>query len=315
MLTEFPSDEETVLLYDFTDNNLHGFLPTEHTAGTQVITTAASGTQIHTQLLQAQTYPTSDTEYAGLTKLFSEGELPRNAERLYVTLKAELPAGSSGADTVSVRLLLGTEGDGKSASRIYYDGETEIPIGSFTTVSFDIKDFTKKAGADGADYMKLLVGGLTGNVTVVSEGDDAEGASSVRQVGGTVCLNDIRLQVGSGISILNVLAGIAVVILILLLLFLLLVIRAQIIRRKKRRMRAAQRAAQMRRRQQQMQVYAQQQSELQRHAYADTQRTRNGNTQNPQNAPHTAHGTAEGSRPRRTAQRRPDMYRNNNRRM
>ena len=238
-----------------------------------------------------------------------------------MTLKAELPAGSSGADTVMVRLLLGTQGDGKNGSRIYYDGEAEIPVGSFTTVSFDIKEFAKQAGADGADYMKLLVSGLTGNVTVASEGDDADGASSVRHAGGTVYLNDIRLQLGSGISILNILAGIAIVILILLLLFLLLVIRAQLIRRKKRRMRAAQRAELARRRQmqqmQQMQGRTQQPSGLQKKTYTDTQYTRNGYTQNPQNvnASHTARGTEENSRPRRTAQRRPDMYRDNNRRM
>ena len=325
--------EDTQLLLDFLGGTLGGFVPGVHTAKTEVVTLSASGTLINTQILQAETYPAAETEYAGITKTFSADELPQNTKTLYLTLRAD-PADST-SDTVPVCILLGKNGKNGTVS---YTGTAEIPAGAWTTLSFDISDYMRKAKS--ADYMKLYVGGLSSDMTSETVGEDGVAVQTTVAVGGTFSVNELRYVTGSGGIVLAVFKAILVILLILVVLFALLVLRAQLRRRKRRKQMAMRRAEMLRRermRQMQNAQYAQSQNAHAQNAqnqntYGAGMRNRNagpggmqytggypdgtgrgtqGNTPMYGNSGNSnpANGTHPGDAPRRrTAQRRPDMY-------
>lgn len=299
--------EKTTLLWDFTEGDLHGFLPTEQGASAAISSRGVSGSAINAQVLQLDTFSASDYAYAGVTKQLTAEKLPKNLKTLYITLRADAPADAVPAGTTaSVRLLLGTAGD----TRILYAGNAEVPIGSFTTLAFDVSDFVKKTGAKGADYIKLLIGGITGTKTTTVAGTDgAPDSTETVSVGGTVSINEIRYDTRSGTWIVNVLVGILVVLLLLVLLFALLVLRAQIIRRKRRRQRAAYLAQQKRRRAQQMQQYPGRASSYQNTPYVHSQQHQRPQQQRmPSASAMEREREGEERRKTRTARRMPDMY-------
>ena len=173
-------------------------------------------------------------------------------------------------ETVMVQLYLNRDGE----QTVRCLGEAEIPVGEWTSLAFDIKDYAR--AASGIDVMRLaLVGGA---------GDP--------DISYVLSVNDFSYETGAGLIVLRVFLWILAGLLLLVLIFAVLVIRAQIIRRRRRRQRAAQRAAYLAR---QRQLQAQQRApQTQNQSQNQTRQT----AQNP---------------PRREVQRRPDMYRNNRR--
>ncbi len=304
--------EESTLLLDFSDRTLHGFVPGDSTQSVTVDHVTAEGAQV--PVLRAALYPVNDGAYAGITKAFGAGELEKNTKNLYFAVEAR-SSGSAG-QTVPVQLILGKAGKEKAL----YVGSTEIRTGEYTPLSFDISDFTADVGAP--DYMKLLVGGLT--TETVSTTVDTEGNSTEQTTrdGGTLLLYEIRYDIGFGTLIVNILKWILIGIAALAVIFCLLVLRARYIRRKRRLLRRKQLAAQRRA----AAMRAQAQQNAAQRSYIPQNRPQQGQPrgQNPNGAQmrnrntmpdstqYTGHipdsdgqGQTSG---RRTAQRRPDMY-------
>ncbi len=299
--------EEATLLLDFSARNLRGFVPGDNAKALEVTQQMAEGAQVH--VLRADLYPVDGTAKAGLMKPFASGEFAKNTKTLYLTVEGINKSGSVGTP-MPVTLILGTYG----AEHALYVGNAEIRVGEVTPIAFDISDFTADVGTP--DYMKLLVGGLTSET--VSEIVDTEGGVTehVTRDGGSLVLYDIRYDVGFGALIGKIIGGVLIALVLVVVLFFLLVLRARYIRKKHRALRrkqimAQRRAAAMR---------AQAQKEATQRSYIPKERTqnsqngaqmRNRNT-TPNATQYTGHvpgaENAQATPPRRTAQRRPDMY-------
>ena len=280
---------ESLLILDFSDRNLHGFVPSDYMASAEVLS-VTGGTMINTSILSAVSHPMAAGQIASVSAPVSDLELLQTAETLYITLKAEadaeVPTSADGLPVSApvlpktVRIVLSLTKNGEDVIR--WCGETTIGVGAWTTVGFDIKDYAR--AASGMDTLRIsLVGG---------DGDP--------DITYTLSVNDIRYETGAGLIVLRVflwiLGGLALIVVI----FAVLVIRAQIIRRRKRRQRAAQRAA-----------YIARQRQLQMEARRAEQAKAAPQPTAQQNAARQAEAAANTRR--RDVQRRPDMYRNNRR--
>ena len=187
--------------------------------------------------------------------------------------------------TLLVQLQLYRAGE----SAVRYLGETEIRIGEWTVAGFDIKNYAR--AASGADQIRLsLIGG--------------DGTTDITY---TLSLNEIRYDTGAGFVVLRVFLVILVILGLAVAVFFLLVLRAQIIRRRRRRQRAAQRAAYLAR-QREMQMRAMQAQQV-----PQQMPSKQMHTANPPKAGQQGQPTQGNPTVRRGAQRRPDMYQNQNR--
>ncbi len=277
-------EENLMTWLDFSDRTLHSFVPYDYMASVEVQAITA-GTELNSAVLSALSHPMDGGQIASAAADVSALTLPQTTEKLYLTLKVDAAAaeiappedGSTVAVAVvpqTVRVQLQLYRAGESAVR--YLGETEMRIGEWNVAAFDIKNYAR--ASSGADLLRLsLIGG--------------EGTADITY---TLLLNEIRYDTGAGFIVLRVFLVILVILALVVAVFFLLVIRAQIIRRRKRRQRAAQRAAYLAR---QRQLQAQQ---------MQTSQPRPQTPGQDQQAQRTA-GTQ-----RHTAQRRPDMYQNQN---
>lgn len=277
--------ENALLLLDFTDRNLRGFVPSDYMASVEVLT-VTGGTMINSSVLSAVTHLMAPGQIASISAPMSDLVLPQTAEMMYVTLKADASAQvKPTADgepitapivpkTVAVQLYLSRDGE----QDVRFLGEAEVTVGAWIALAFDIKDYAR--AASGIDGLRLALVGGAGDPDITY----------------TLSVNDISYETGAGLIVLRVFLWILAGLLLLVLIFAVLVIRAQIIRRRRRRQRAAQRAAYLAR---QRQLQAQQRAQqMQTHSSARTPAQSQQPAQNP---------------PRREVQRRPDMYRNNRR--
>ncbi len=266
---------DSVELLNFTDRTLHGFAPYDYMESVSV-EAIAEGTQINTSVLTAVSHAMKAGQTASVAVEDPLLDLPKNTDRLYLTVKvdalAEIPPAEEGTlvtvpatpDVLTLQLQL--EQGGEDAVR--YHGQAAISEGTWTVLAFDVSDYARTAS--NIDLMRLSV----------------IGGSSDTPVTYTLSLDSIRYDTGAGLIVLRIFTGILIVLLILVLIFALLVVRAQIIRRRRRRQRAAQRAAYLAR---QRRLQAQQRQQQTPGQSAQTRPTA------------------------RTAQRRPDLYQNTNR--
>jgi len=285
--------ESSVALYTFELGTLQGFRPAEHGVSAVLETEEVTGIDyINSRVLAIETASMPSTEYAGFAvNLGADKQITDRAERLYLSLNAGTVAddGVRKAERFSVKLVLGSKDLAKD--RCIYEGVAEIEADTWTTVSFDIKDFARRA--DGASYLMVLVAG----------DDESEGNRGAYRI----LLNDIRMTTGAGTLPLKIFLTVLGLIGAVALLFGLLVLRAAIIRRRRRKQRAAYLAKQRRLRMQQQ--YAAQMQLTERRtgtasAVQKDMRTKDVHTQQNRTPP---------SEKRRVAQRRPDMYKNDRR--
>ena len=289
--------ENLMAWLDFSDRTLHGFVPSDYMASVEVQAITA-GTELNSAVLSAVSHPMNGGQIASVSADVSVLTLPQTAETLYLTLKAdaaaaEAPLPEDGStvtvavvpQTLLVQLQLSRAGE----SAVRYLGETEIRIGEWTVAAFDIKNYAR--AASGADQLRLsLIGG--------------DGTTDITY---TLSLNEIRYDTGAGFVVLRVFLVIFVILGLAVAVFFLLVLRAQIIRRRRRRQRAAQRAAYLAR-QREMQMCAMQAQQVPQQMPSKQMRTANPSKAGQQGQPTQGNPTV-----RRGAQRRPDMYQNQNR--
>ena len=159
-------------------------------------------------------------------------------------------------------------------------------------------------------WLGLMLAAALLCVTVLSgcaKQQTSVGGDGTTDITYTLSLNEIRYDTGAGFVVLRVFLVILVILGLAVAVFFLLVLRAQIIRRRRRRQRAAQRAAYLAR-QREMQMHAMQAQQVPQQMPSKQMRTAN-----PQKAGQQGQPTQGNPTVRRGAQRRPDMYQNQNR--
>lgn len=133
------------ILFDFADNSLHGFMPTDN-AG-QITSTDASGllnkdgsVRKATSLL-ANLVCDGAGGYMGIGRYFPSRLNLENMAYASVTIKVEAPVSSQNVKTM---LRLYTDTPDETGKTVVYEGTASVSNGSWTTVYFDISELTEK---------------------------------------------------------------------------------------------------------------------------------------------------------------------------
>ncbi|MCQ2431543.1 MAG: DUF5722 domain-containing protein [Clostridia bacterium] len=198
---------------DFLDNTLHGFFPSVHTVSAERFRYGENTLGIHQTVLRFTAAQMPYFETAGVIRLLDgdESSALRGKDAIGVTVFVTSPDSRS---TVNLTLDLGQSGKGEKS---LFTGTAEVPVGTWTTVAFPLRDYLKNA--NGADYLKLSVDSGIGDW----DGDFV------------VALDEILLY-KSKTAWVGSLVGVIFGILLMILLGIgVAILRARIIRRRKRR--------------------------------------------------------------------------------